>query len=441
LARRGKNRSENGFSLIELLIVITILPLIVGALALGLVSVLSLQSGIANRLSDTGDAQVISANYEKDIQGAQYLTTDSSSTPQCGSGTGTQLLGLESDLNQTTGVFQTDISYVSVHSGTSATYALRRLECTSGSLTPSSDSTLAFGLPSGQAPPTVTCVTGQAASVCSASTQQWISAQNVSQVVFPITEPTSHYPYTLTASPVASSSSVTAGAPVTVSTTTSCNFPSPNTGTYSSNLCFVDFGILTGSSLTAAQNGCLEISVSLPGDYTLYFCISLTGANVGAFTLPSYSAAFLGNTVNSVPFYTGISGDPALYQTTSGTSVVTFNNITVVNSSGALATGWQAVSADAESTDAGESITWNSPGNTLTVIPNGESGQTQPVGSACQSGAGLTGSGTSTVVCAATTSNSQQTGAAMVEAPSPNTMSATMVGGGLEAVTFGLLLS
>jgi hypothetical protein len=161
--------------------------------------------------------------------------------------------------------------------------------------------------------------------------------------------------------------------------------------------------------------------------------------------LPTWPQAFLGNSINGVPFYTGIPGDPALYQRVSAgaPSVVTFSNISVVSPTGALATGWEVVSADAESSDKGESITWTS-NAILTVIPNGESGQTQPVGNACQNGVppGLVGSGTTTVSCSGGTTETggTKTGTAMVWAASPTTLQVTMVGAGLQAMTFGMLL-
>ena len=92
---------EDGFTLVELLIVTTVLPLIIGALSVGLISVFSLQSGVSSRLANTSDAQVVAANYQSDIQGTSQITTASSSTPQCTSPTlvGTQLLGLWSNVN------------------------------------------------------------------------------------------------------------------------------------------------------------------------------------------------------------------------------------------------------------------------------------------------------------------------------------------------------
>src|SRR5580693_6286588 len=128
MRRRRRREFDDGFTLVELLIVTTVLPLIIGALSVGLISVFSLQSGVASRLANTTDAQVVAANYQSDIQGTADITTASSSTPQCDAPSGaigTQLLGLESNVGSPT---QTVISYVSVPvvSGSTTTYALER---------------------------------------------------------------------------------------------------------------------------------------------------------------------------------------------------------------------------------------------------------------------------------------------------------------------------
>jgi prepilin-type N-terminal cleavage/methylation domain-containing protein len=463
--QRGQN-PDDGFTLVELLIVVTILPMIVGALSLGLVSILSLQSGVANRLANTSDSQVVSASYQNDIQAAAYVTTAATSTPQCGAGTGTQLLGLESNLNQTTGVFQTTISYVTITNtgGTTPTYSLERLFCDNGSYVPSSTTTLSYNLQSSQSIPAISCVTSASSLLCSQSlaAQQWISAQNIADVTFTVAEPepghhnsspscaTNSFCYSLTGSPVASASTTNNGSPFTANTTTSCRFASPDTGAYSNSLCFVNFAFLKGAALAQATGGgCLELSVSLPGNYTMYFCLQITGATILPWYLPTWPGAFLGNSINGVPFYTGIAGDPALYQrVTNSIDTISFTNISVVSPSGVLATGWEAVSADAESTDLDESIQWTSD-KPLYWIPNGEPvdiTDNSPVGNACQTGAYLTGNGTTTIRCyggktGVDNSVGTKTGTTMVEATAPSRMTVTLTGSGLEAMTFGLLVS
>lgn len=442
---RGKNGDHDGFTLVELLIVVTILPLIVGALSVGLMSVFSLQSGVSSRLSDTQDSQAVAASYQNDVQSAAYVTEQGGLIDECSS-VGSLLLALEWDPNTSGGGYYDTVSYVSVPvvSPTGTTYSLERLSCTGGTFTPTSTTTLAVDLPSSQVPPTVTCTA--TVTNCSNVTTGWYKAQYIATISFPVTEPKSSYSYTLVSSPEASTAAPDTGSPITANTNTSCNFASPNTGTYAANLCFVDFSVLTGAAMQDAENGCLELSVSLPNNYILYFCVNIAGSTVFAANWPTWQYSFLGNSIGGQPFYTGVPNGSALYQNEAGTTTVTFNNISVVSPSDTLATGWEAVSADAESSDDGESIQWtvptssNPPGEVLTVLPNGESGQTQPVGNACDNGTTLTGSGTYQVTCLGD-SLGQKTGAAMVWAPAPQSMTVTMVGTGLEAITFGLLLS
>src|SRR5664280_628334 len=92
--KRKKTHDDDGFTLVELLVTLTIIPLVVGALSLGIIAVFSLNTQTSQRLTDTADAQVVASTYQKDIQSAGYITTDNTSSPQCGSGTGLQLLSL-----------------------------------------------------------------------------------------------------------------------------------------------------------------------------------------------------------------------------------------------------------------------------------------------------------------------------------------------------------
>ena len=465
--KKNCHNDESGFTLVELLIVVTILPLIVGALSAGLIAVFSLQAGVSNRLSHTADAQVVSGNYAKDIAGAQQVTTQSTSTPECPANAAasgdTQLLGLESNLDTVTGNYQAVISYLSVPvaatSTTPATNSIVRASCTGegASFTLGSEETLANDVQAAQAVPTVSCVTGETS--CTNQSSNWVNAQNVSTISFAVNDPSSNFPYTLVASPVASTSTTNNGSPINSKTSTSCNFATPGSGSLASTLCFIDFSNVTGAALLAATSGgCLEMSVALPTNFTMYFCMQLSGSPILPWYLPTYPEAFLGNTNGGVPFYTGIPGRPALYQRVEGgTTTVTFSNISVVSPLGVPATGWEAVSTDAESTDTNESIVWSSD-KPLTVINDGEPGQVQPVGNACQNNGtsdvstsnfsntpGLfyvAGSNGDSIECTGgtTETGSTKTGTAMIWAAAPTTFSATLYGGGLEAITFGMLL-
>ncbi len=77
---RLQARSEDGYTLIELIIVTAVLPIVTGAIAMALISVFSLQGGVTNRLSDSGDAQVLSASFESDVQSASFITAPSAPT-------------------------------------------------------------------------------------------------------------------------------------------------------------------------------------------------------------------------------------------------------------------------------------------------------------------------------------------------------------------------
>ncbi len=81
--RRPKGRADEGFTLLELLIVCVVTPIIIGALAAGLMAVLSLQQGVSSRLSNSADSQMVEASYRNDIQAAQQITTASDTGNRC----------------------------------------------------------------------------------------------------------------------------------------------------------------------------------------------------------------------------------------------------------------------------------------------------------------------------------------------------------------------
>jgi hypothetical protein len=478
-ARRQESRADDGFTLLELLIVCVVTPIIIGSLAAGLIAVLSLQQGVTNRLSNSADSQIVEASYRNDVQSAQEVTTDGAQAPECG--TGTEVLGLEWNLNPTTGSYQTVVSYVSVPvtSGATTTYELVRQACTNV-LTPATNiepvtsttiisSNLAVNLAASELTPTVTTTASTNGDNTIAS-DGWVSATYVTDVTFPITEPqgSSTYSYTLVASPPTSNSSVDTGVPITSTTDAGCGYAAAGSGTYASSLCLVDFSALSannGALMVAARQGCVELSVPLPGGSTMYFCIGITGAPVAPYALPTWTDGFLGNSINGEPFYSDVPGDAALYQSCEGSSgtcdvdgatvantwggvtTVTISNIDVVAPDGNPATGWEFVSADAESTDGGESITWTSNQN-LYVIPNNEPSAdtaSDPIGNACNSATGVVpqsvltpGTGSTTIECQGF-SNGTKTGTLMVEAAEPNTMTIQMVGTGLEGISIGLL--
>jgi hypothetical protein len=378
---------------------------------------------------------------------------------------------------------------------TNGTYSLVRQECTNVESQTSpiepvtSTSTIASNLASSLAASELSPLISPSGSATSAA-QGWIPVAatgtgdgqlGVTSVSFPITEPGTSssvpgYSYDLVATPPASNLLAGGGPPLTATTQAGCGYASPGSGSYASSLCLFDFSALSGNNMVAARQGCVELAVPLPGGSNLYFCIAISGSPVAPYALPTWTDGFLGNSINGAPFYSNIPGDPALYQscegdastcvvngvsvpnTWGGVTTIKITHITVVAPDGNAATGWEFVSADAESTDSGESIQWTS-NSSLYEIPNNQSVDTasDPIGNACNSGAGVSGSLTNSSGTTAVTSsqifagapatsitcsgnsNGVKTGTMMVESLQPTSMSITMVGTGLEGISLGLL--
>ncbi len=507
LRRRGPARPwatkghDEGFTLVELLLVTTIIPLIIGALAVGIVAVFKLQSSVSNRLGDTTDSQQVSAVYSKDITAAQYVTTDANTNPQCGAGTGTLVLSLDDNVDMVGGTLPV-ISYVLVKNANSSpvTYDLERLACNGvNSPTPSSTTILAYDVSATTPPPTVDC--SGSGSCQSDPSAGWLSTVYVNDITYAITEQATGYIYSLTASPVNSTTSFSSGTGVSLKAQTSCNTADPGSGSLASNLCFVDFAQLaTNPALWAAAttgSDCgAQMSATVGSSETLYFCLRISvtpkpatlltptaclaaGTNgpaapcVAPTGLPNYYLAFLGGCYPTgactSPFYTGIAGSPAIWLNSlklaeNTTATISLTNIHLNNAAGGAATGWQIISADAESTDsiAAEYITWSTPSATpLTPVCNGESwdnctptsGSPDYWGIAClddQPDVGLvqtnTG-GVSSITCNPIMGSERETGgqkdgAGMVEAVTPSSLTVTMgTYNGKQAISVGLLLS
>jgi hypothetical protein len=543
LANRAGSRNEDGFTLIELVIVTLVLPIVIGAIALALVSIFSIQGSVSGRLTGSGDAQVMSSNFEEDVQsaalvsaplqGIKYIApTNPAPCASAAQSGDPQVLGLQWGGGQT-GALQTEVSYVEVPVvvGSSTTYKLVRNVCQIGSTIPTATSVVSYNVSSGEqaavtcaatlssaltqstsysslnvsalpaavsstdsisvsspgTTPTVAAQTFTATSAagvgattisvgsqaasgnfptgsqvvdqswantnCGASSG-WISAVSLTGITLSIVEPgttsAGNYPYTLVALPGASSP---ANAQTTVATpNSSCGFASPGTGTYASSLCFVDFTPYSQTPVSCPGSpGYQQISAPIANTpYTLTFCLKVAGATVAPHIIPTYfspptSEAFLGNN----GFYTGIPGNPALYQNESGTTTVTIIDIQVLDSEGNAASGWELATGDAESTDAGESLTWTAGWSGSSSVPTSQqvlnllpNSSTSQIGNACAdptSPDGLTGVGTQTVECAASIS-SDKTGTVMLEASAPASLTVTMVGTGLQAMFLGLLL-
>ncbi len=360
--RRLDGEADAGFTLIELVVVVAILPIVVGGIAVALLSIIGLQTQTNSRIGDSNDELYSSTTFNKDVQSAEQIETNS--TPACGGPAQTQLLGLQWALNSN-GTYTTVVSYVTVpHSaanGTTTTTLLRQI-CTSGaSTTPAQTRTISHDVGS----PTLTFTPNNFVPI---PTTAWMSTHGLFGVMLNITAPGSNYTYTLSGLPGAATSNGTLSQITQQPNPAGCNLASLGSGTYANVLCFADFSSFTDPSSAA---GCQQMNLSIADspDF-LRFCVIATPQNtVRPQSIPTYydpkvnnSEAYLGNN----GFYTGIAGLPALSQrpqpnfctnncTFSGqngaTTAITFNNIQVTDAVGNPVGGWTLVTGDAESTD------------------------------------------------------------------------------------------
>ncbi len=514
VASLASTRDDRGFTLIELIIVTAITPMIIGAIAVGLVQIFSLQGSIANRLQNSNDTQVISSTLAKDVENSVLVTTDPTSTSPAPCGTGateTQLLGLQ--WNSGADV----VTYATVPNGTSGPYPtvnLVRNMCVTGS--PPTSNILAFNLLPTQLAPSVTCLSSYSSCVSSSPTSSgsassgWLASMQVQEVTLHVSERTANpsvpYSAALTAYPVQNLSTNPAllGGPTTVST---CGFAVAGTGTYaagaSQQLCFLDFTFLNNATSFAAATSPTGIDVQegAPNGYTIRFHLHITMESleqrvVGA-KFWTWTNAFMGNNVSPAhPFYSGVgcvgakATDPSTglatksciapaiyeqynpasstYASHGGKVIVTISNISLLSPANTPVGGYEMVSMDAETTDAGEYLTWKvtSPGAPYQfhLIPNSAS---SPIGNACNSlvlgkdsVAPTTNSSTNdlinmnldtglstgpTVTCQVGSSTSTvRTGTPMLgflpQPGDPPTLTVTMYGTGLEGVGFALLV-
>jgi prepilin-type N-terminal cleavage/methylation domain-containing protein len=121
---------DQGFSLVELLIAVILIPIIMGAVAVAVIAGLQATSGTdphgtSVRLADSHDAQNTSAQFVQDLQSAQYISTNKSDSLCPTNGTKGQLVGLQwKDPSGTT----YNVSYDAVQlSATSPSVIQRRL--------------------------------------------------------------------------------------------------------------------------------------------------------------------------------------------------------------------------------------------------------------------------------------------------------------------------
>ena len=70
--------NDDGFTLIELIIVITIIPIVIAAISAAIITSFKDQDGIFNRLSDSHDAQLTAAYFVPDVESASVVSVPGS---------------------------------------------------------------------------------------------------------------------------------------------------------------------------------------------------------------------------------------------------------------------------------------------------------------------------------------------------------------------------
>jgi len=292
-------------TLVELLVTMLVLPLVIGGLAFGLVAVFSLQSSVSGRVTDSGNAQTLSATYIKDVQSAQSITT--SATPICG--TGTQLFAVA--WGPTASGFVNYVSYDTTQNGAAANYTLTRSQCSDApSSVPTSTQLVATDLSatSSSAPPVLTC-----SSACSVQARTaWVTALGVSQVALTITETQSNitsssapFEFALSAAPRVFSD--TAGG---VALPTFAPFSLLNPSSCSA-LSLGNNSVLSINVASGTDNGALGVASTCPGAISIAANAQLlaTSINTSDTALNSVSAGS-GAIYPSSEYYTNQVGDP-----------------------------------------------------------------------------------------------------------------------------------
>jgi Surface adhesin CshA non-repetitive domain 2 len=188
--------------------------------------------------------------------------------------------------------------------------------------------------------------------------------------------------------------------------------------------CWLDLS--TYNDTTARTAAGQSFSYALSDGAVLTFTVKTTATSpaMTSITAPSWTGAAVGNTA-----FLGIPGRPIIYQQGAGTTNITFSNIMITPPPGAPAvTAYAFVAADAESTNQGESLTFTTNGGAWTLLDQVDpiSGTSYPT---------ITGLSTSTFTETGVTGT---VGGYIVGSTSPTTVTATLVGGGLQGAMFAV---
>jgi fimbrial isopeptide formation D2 family protein/uncharacterized repeat protein (TIGR01451 family) len=205
--------------------------------------------------------------------------------------------------------------------------------------------------------------------------------------------------------------------------------------------CWIDF---TGLNLTAAKTGSGQgFQVNLRGGAYLTFNLKITpgntaGNNMYAVAVPSWSGAAFGNSAfNNIP------GKPILYQDTNNQNApqdtVALSNL-ILHANGSTELPFVFVAADGESSNAGETLSFTTTGaNWSLVSAPGESNPARNMPTLSPPTIVGSSTGTQTVDIAGTDAGGDGEGSYVFTTDnSPGTVTATMLGNGLQGVLFGV---
>ena len=188
--------------------------------------------------------------------------------------------------------------------------------------------------------------------------------------------------------------------------------------------CWLDLS--SYNDTTARSTNGQNFTYNLPDGSTMTFNMRVTaGPVLDAVDTPSWTGAAVGNTA-----FLGIAGEPILYQSTDGgTSSITIRNIVLTPPPGSGAiTAYMFVAADAESSNGGESLSFQTNGGSWQMLDQAGpiSGGLYPT---------YTGVGSSTFT---ETGVAGTVGAYVVGSTTPTQVVTTMTGAGLQGAMFGV---
>lgn len=182
---------------------------------------------------------------------------------------------------------------------------------------------------------------------------------------------------------------------------------------------------------TARETTGQRLSFVTGDGYRLTFTAQVDGTRLRGVAVPALTTALFGNNAD----YLLPKGRPALEQMVQGgLTTLQLTDFAVESAAGRPVHNYRFVSADAESTDAGESLVWES-SSRLSLIPS-EPGN-HPLGNAC--GGGTADANGFKISClGATRTVGLKSGAAIVAANAPRSFSVAFHGGGLEGIALGI---